>query len=70
MGQEKLQYETVGRGFHQGGVTFMDMSIQRPILVTFSKDDCTIRFWNIVSGLCVLSRKYHVSAATAQALDP
>jgi WD40 repeat protein len=25
----------------------MDISIQRPILVTFSKDDSSIRFWNL-----------------------
>jgi hypothetical protein len=48
----------------------MDISIQRPILVTFSKDDCSIRFWNLLTGQCILSRRYHVSAATAQALDP
>jgi hypothetical protein len=50
MVQEKLHYETVGRGFHQGGITNMDIATQRPIMVTFSKDDSTIRFWNIATG--------------------
>lgn len=68
MGQE--QYETVGRGFHQSGITYMDICIQRPIVVTFSKDDCTIRFWNYLTGQCVLSRKYYIVAASTQAVDP
>ena len=38
--------------------------------MTFSKEDSTIRFWNITTGLCVLSRRYYIAAASTQAMDP
>ena len=48
----------------------MEISLQRPIIATFSKDDCTIRIWNYLSGQCMLSRKYYMVAASTQAVDP
>lgn len=48
----------------------MEISLQRPIIVTFSKDDCTIRIWNYLSGQCMLSRRYFIVAASTQAVDP
>lgn len=50
LSQERIQYETLGRGFHQGGISHLDISLQRPILATFSRDDCTIRIWNYLTG--------------------
>lgn len=38
----------------------MDISIQRPIIVTASREDSTIRFWNYYTGKCELSRRYFV----------
>lgn len=47
MGNKDLvEYEFVGKGFHSGGITSMDICIQRPIIATCSKDDCTVRLWN------------------------
>lgn len=68
--ERKIEYETVARGFHSGAVTSMEISLQRPIIATFSKDDCTIRIWNYLSGQCMLSRKYYMVAASTQAVDP
>ncbi len=43
----------------------MDISLQRPILVTGSKEDSSIRFWNYYTGQCELSRSYY-----GRELDP
>ena len=47
---EDVKFETVARGFHSGAISCMDISVQRPILVTASRDDSTIRFWNYYTG--------------------
>ena len=57
---EDVKFETVARGFHSGAISCMDISVQRPILVTASRDDSTIRFWNYYTGQCELSRRYFV----------
>lgn len=62
--QDHLNYDVVARGFHQCGITQMDTCIQRPIITTFSRDDCTIRFLNYVNGACVLSKRYQLVAAS------
>ena len=51
---EKINYEVVGGngGFHQGEISHMDTCIQRPIIVTLSKTDSTIRVWNYDTGNC------------------
>lgn len=46
----------------------MDISIQRPILVTCSREDCTIRIWNYFTGQCELSRRYFVMDKETQTL--
>jgi WD40 repeat protein len=44
--QPKLLYTS---GFHYGGITDMDISLQRPLLVTCSQTDSSIRIWNYSS---------------------
>ena len=39
-------------GFHKGPITSMDISLQRPIIITCSKKDNTIRVWNYLTGHC------------------
>ena len=39
-------------GFHSGPITSMDISLQRPIIITCSKKDNTIRVWNYLTGHC------------------
>ena len=56
--ENEVSFEIVGKGFHSGGISCMDISVQRPILVTASKDDCTIRFWNYYTGQCELQRSF------------
>jgi WD40 repeat protein len=50
----------VCRGFHSGSISAIDIAIQRPILVTCSRDDSTIRLWNYYNFSCELAREYYV----------
>lgn len=55
-----VKFEKVCRGFHSGSVTSMDIAIQRPILVTASKEDATIRLWNYYTNTCELAREFYL----------
>ncbi len=50
--QFDLHFEIVCDGFHSGPITTMDVSLQRPIIVTTSKYDRTVRIWNYLTGHC------------------
>lgn len=43
---KEVKFDLVCRGFHSGSISTIDVAIQRPILVTCSRDDSTIRIWN------------------------
>lgn len=49
---EDLKFDVVCDGFHQGAITSMDVALQRPIIVTSSIYDNTIRVWNYLTGHC------------------
>ena len=58
----ELRMTLVCDGFHQGPITAMDVSLQRPLIVTASSYDKSIRIWNFLTGHCeyckiVLSEK-------------
>lgn len=55
-----IKFELVCKGFHSGSISGLDVAIQRPIIVTCSRDDSTVRLWNYVSGQCELAREYYV----------
>lgn len=48
----EIQFDVVCDGFHQGPITSMDVALQRPILITSSQIDKTIRVWNYLTGHC------------------
>jgi len=59
--QEKpIKFDLVCRGFHSGSISSIDVAIQRPIIVTCSKEDSTIRIWNYYTYTCELAREYYV----------
>jgi len=41
-----IKFDLVCRGFHSGSIDSVDIAVQRPIIVTASKEDSTIRIWN------------------------
>ena len=47
-----LELNLVCDGFHKGGISCMDVSLQRPIIITCSKEDKSIRVWNYLTGHC------------------
>lgn len=55
---ERIEYKVVAGGFHQGNVSVIDVCIQRPILVSMSKQDNTIRVWNYHTGHCEIIQDY------------
>lgn len=57
---KSIKFELVCKGFHSGNISGIDVAIQRPILVTSSKDDSTVRLWNYMTGQCELAREYYV----------
>ena len=48
----ELKMELVCEGFHQGAITTMDVALQRPIIITTSSADKTVRAWNYITGHC------------------
>ena len=48
----ELRMNLVCDGFHQGPITTMDVSLQRPVIVTASSFDKSIRVWNFLTGHC------------------
>lgn len=58
--EREIKSELICRGFHSGGITCIDVAVQRPILVTASRDDSTVRLWNYLTGVCELAREYYV----------
>ena len=47
-----LKFNVLCEGFHNGPITCMDVALQRPIIITCSKSDKTIRIWNYLTGHC------------------
>ena len=43
------------KGFHSGPVDSMDICMQKPLMVTSSRDECKIRIWNYVDKKCEYS---------------
>lgn len=58
--EREITSNLICRGFHSGGITSLDVAVQRPILVTASRDDSTVRLWNYLTGMCELAREYYV----------
>jgi len=47
-----IKFEFVNKGYHFGAVTGLDICIQRPLFVTYSKYDNSIRVWNYHNFKC------------------
>ena len=46
----EIPFNIVCNGFHSGEITAMEISAQRPIIITASQQDKTIRVWNYITG--------------------
>jgi WD40 repeat protein len=54
----EIKFDLICKGFHSGSITGIDVAIQRPILVTCSRDDSTVRIWNYMTYTCELAREF------------
>lgn len=45
----KVRMEYIYGGFHSAPITGIDVCIQRPLIVTISREDSTIRIWNYIT---------------------
>lgn len=48
----EINFNVVCDGFHSGEITTMDVAQQRPIIITTSRNDKTVRVWNYLTGHC------------------
>ncbi len=48
----EINFNIICDGFHNGPITCMDVALQRPIIVTTSQKDKSIRLWNYLTGHC------------------
>ena len=48
----EIEFNIICDGFHSGSITTMDVALQRPIIITTSKYDKTVRVWNYLTGHC------------------
>jgi len=55
-----LKYGMVGNGFHSGAITDFDTSLQRPLLMTASVQDQSVRIWNYLTNKCELYKNFTI----------
>ena len=48
----EITFNVICEGFHCGPITTMDVASQRPIIITTSTTDKTVRVWNYLTGHC------------------
>lgn len=53
----EVRVEIYCQGFHKGPITAMDVAVQRPLLVTCSQSDCSVRVWNYTNFRCEIAYK-------------
>jgi WD40 repeat protein len=58
IGDFDIKYELVANGSHQGEITTLSTCLQRPILLTSSVQDQTIRVWDYTTNKCVLQKSF------------
>lgn len=49
---KEVKVDQLAKGFHSGPITAMDVAVQRPLIVTCSREDSTIRIWNYYKNTC------------------
>lgn len=57
---KEIKFDLVCKGFHAGQISSIDVAVQRPLILTCSKEDSTIRLWNYKTFTCEMAREYYV----------
>lgn len=66
----KVKMELIYGGYHSGPITGLDVCIQRPLIVTCSREDSTIRIWNYINFKSELARKFIYDSQDESAIKP
>ena len=53
-----IKFEYIGSGFHSGPITELHTCLQRPVLLTCSVADQTLRLWNYITSSCDLIKSF------------
>lgn len=57
---KEIKLNLICKGFHSGPITTIDIAAHRPLILTCSKVDSTIRLWNYKTFQCEMAREYMV----------
>ena len=57
----EIKYRLLNNGGHNGEVSSLDTCLQRPILLTCSIKDQTVRIWDYISNKCVLTKSFVIT---------
>lgn len=68
--ERRVKFDFIYNGFHSGPVTSLDVCLQRPLFVTGSQKDSSIRIWNYRTFKCELARKFIIAENTSQEVSP
>jgi cilia- and flagella-associated protein 57 len=55
---KEVKVDQIAKGFHSGPVDAIDCAVQRPLIVTLSREDSTIRIWNYYKNTCEQAKLY------------
>ena len=55
----EVHSQTFCKGFHSGPIVSMDLAIQRPLILTCSSKDASIRVWNYLTFTCEVYKNLH-----------
>lgn len=58
------------KGFHMGSISSLDVCLQRPLFLTCSPKDSTIRIWNYNTFRCELARRFNRDIETSTSGGP
>ena len=61
---KEIRFDLVCKGFHAGQISSIDVAVHRPLILTCSKEDSTIRLWNYKTFTCEMAREYYVMEET------
>ncbi|KRW99737.1 WD40-repeat-containing domain [Pseudocohnilembus persalinus] len=56
--KKKIYFDYIYDGFHSGPISSLDICYQRPLIVTVSRQDSTIRIWNYKNFKCEQARRF------------
>lgn len=62
--------QIVNRGFHHRSITAISIAAQRPIVVSCSRDEGSIRIWNLRSNECESARIFTGELPTSLSIHP